>query len=231
MKTEKLCSICRIPIHKNYCGNCGQLYSGKNVSTLSLITDFISNFLSVEKSGFATIFKVIQNPKPIVTNYYKGFKNYYASPGKIILYGIAAITLHFLFVQEKVLGLSLLTENISSQYLFWGLLLPILSIISYLSFLPKKVAFSKNLIAIGYNSSSIFILFLLLLDTIEWIFKIDVGVSAFLSYLGFVFLWNGRAHIKKNKYFELLIFTVFQIILFTIIVAVLINTTNKLNNQ
>lgn len=222
---EKICSICKNPIDEKYCGKCGQMYSGKNVSTLSLIIDFFSNFFSIDKSVFATIFKIIKNPKPIVTNYYQGFKNYYASPGKIFLYGIAAITLQILFVSDKVLGVSLKASNISTQYLFWGILFPVFAIISYLSFLLKKVPFSKNLIAVAYNSSSIFIIFLLIYDTVEWIFGKEIGVGAFLCFTLFVFYWNSRVHIQKKKYFELVIFTILQIILFILFLALLIYNT------
>lgn len=101
MARGKICSICKIPIKENYCSKCGQKFSGKPISFLSLITDFISNFFSMEKSGFATILKILKNPKSIVDNYYLGFKNYYPSPGQLLLYGIAVVALHKNFVADK----------------------------------------------------------------------------------------------------------------------------------
>ncbi|MDT0293792.1 hypothetical protein ACFQ3R_10415 [Mesonia ostreae] len=137
---KKNCSVGVIPITENYCSRCGQRFTNKPTSTLSLIVCFISNFFSLEKSGFATIFKILKNPKPIVENYYSGYRRYHASPGKVLLYGIGVIVIHVYFVYEEELGVSK-TGNIQQQYLFWMVLIPIFFLFPTSHFLGKLEVF------------------------------------------------------------------------------------------
>ena len=209
MTQEKTCSICEIPIEENYCGICGQTYAGKTTSMVSLMTDFITNFFSMEKSGFATILKILKNPKPVVENYYLGYKNYYASPGKILLYAIAVVALHVGFVDNKVLGVSLDSENINAQYLFWIFLFPILTFISYLTFIRVEKNLSKHLISLIYTASSIFIALILLNDFIILISGYKPGIWVFLLFVLIVLCWNSRVFTKKNNYLFLFLNTIY----------------------
>jgi hypothetical protein len=70
MTKEKICSICKIPIQENYCYRCGQQVTDKKTTISSLISDFLLNIFSFEKSALATMIKILINPQPIVVNYY-----------------------------------------------------------------------------------------------------------------------------------------------------------------
>ena len=230
MTLEKFCSICKIPIEGNYCSCCGQTFSGKPTSTVSLLIDFLSNFFSVEKSGFATIIKVLKNPKPIVENYYAGYKNYYASPGKIILYGIAVVALHLNFVNDKVMGLSINAENLNAQYFFWLSLFPFLLLTSYMAFIRIERHLSKHLISLVYVASSLFIALTILNDLIIVTLGDIFGLWTFIIFVSLVFFWNSRVFTNTKKYFYILLNTVIQIAIFAGLVGVLIWITNPLNN-
>lgn len=230
MNKEKFCTICEVPIEINYCSRCGQTVSDKSTTTLSLISDFFSNFFSLEKSGFATIFKILSNPKPIVDNYFSGYKNYYSSPGKILLYGIACVALHVNFVSNKVMGLSLDVQNVNAQYLFWLILFPVLLFISYATFFRKEKSFSKHLISITYVATSIFIVITLFNDIIILTWGDRLGIWAFILFIAMVFFWNSRVFSNKpNSYLNLLLNTAIQLIIFTAIIGFLILKTNQWN--
>lgn len=207
----KICSICEIYIEENYCTKCGQEYTGKIASILLMITDFFSNFFSVEKSGFATILKILKNPKHVVNNYHLGYRNYYASPGKMLLYGIAIVAIHLTFVDaNKVLGISLEGEGLNAQYLFWILLIPTLLFVSYLTFFRIEKRLSKHLVSIVYIATSVFIVLIILNDLASLAFDIDThGYGLFIMSM-WVFIWNSRVFTKSDKKYMLVLNTLLQ---------------------
>jgi hypothetical protein len=231
MMQNKTCSICNISIEENYCSRCGQKISKTPTTIISLINDFMSNIFSLEKSGFATILKILSNPKPIVNNYYNGLKNYYSSPGKILLYGIAIVAIHTSFVDKKVMGLSLEAQNISAQYLFWLFLFPLLLFISYVTFIRIEKGLSKHIISMTYVGSSLFIALTILNDIVILIWSDKLGIWTFLLFILFVFIWNSRVFSSKNKYLFIALNTVIQAIIFISIVGLLIFATNHVNNE
>lgn len=225
MTKRKTCSVCEIPIKENYCGRCGQTFSGKTTSIVSLITDFISNFFLVEKSGFATILKILKNPKPIVDNYYLGYKNYYASPGKILLYGVAFVALHVSFLDHKVLGVSFGSQSENVQYYFWILLFPLFVLISYITFIRVEKGLSKHLISLIYIASSLFIVLILLNDLIIIIFGDKLRFWAFMLFVSLVFFWNSRVFTTRKKYVYIVLNTIIQMAIFMGIISLLVMTT------
>jgi len=228
---KRICSICEIPIAENFCSRCGQKFTPKPTSTLSLIVDFFSNFFSLEKSGFATILKILKNPKPIVENYYSGYKNYYASPGKILLYGIGVVALHVNFVDEKILGLSLNLDNLNKQYSFWLALLPFLLFASYLSFIRIEKSFSKHLISLIYIATPWFMVITILNDLIFLVWDKEFNVWPLILYIILVFFWNSRVFTSKNKKWFVLWNTIIQLAVFMGIIGIIVLTTNQYINN
>jgi len=222
MMRNETCSICNIHIEENYCSRCGQRKSDTPVTIVSLIKDFVSNIFSLEKSVFATILKILINPKLIVNNYYNGYRNYHSSPGKILLYGIAVVALHTSFVDENVMGLTLESRSISAQYLFWLPLFPILLFSSFLTFIRREKGLSKHVISITYVSSSLFILITIINDAIILIWGDKLGLWAFILFVTLISLWNSRVLTMKNGYLFVVLNAVIQIIIFTGIVSLLI---------
>ncbi len=218
----KNCSICQIPIEENYCTKCGQKYSEKRVSVRNLFIDLIINFISLERSGIATIVKIISNPKPIVDNYMEGFKKYYASPGPILLYGVATVAIHVNFVDRQIMGLSFEIDNFNAQYLFWVTLFPFLLLISYMTFFRLDRRFSKHLVSISYVATSLFILLMVLNDIIILIFGDLLDLWAFYLFVVLTLFWNSRVFSRSNKALFLIINTLIQILLFIGLVALFI---------
>ena len=221
MGNNNASSICSTSIKENYCSKCGQYYSQNQVTVLSLIIDFFSNFFSLEKSGFATIYKVIKSPKFIIDNYFNGYKNYFASPGKLLLYGIATIALHHSFINKKILGLYFELDNAKAEYLFWIVLFPILIFISYLSFYRAKVDFSKHAISILYVATSLLVVCIIANDILIFIFGDFLAEKRFYIYVFSVFFWNSKALTTKNKFLNYLNNTLIQSVIFISFVLLL----------
>jgi hypothetical protein len=216
------CSICHLPIAEKYCSKCGQKAAEKRTTTASMIVDFITNIFYVERSGFATILKIIVSPKSIVDNYHKGYRNYYASPGKVLLYGIAIIALHLNLVDRKIMGLSMDIDNVSSQYLFWAMLFPFLLLISYFTFIPQEKSFSKHLISITYIAISLFILVTVLNDILILTAGDLLGIWAFTIFVSLTFLWNSRVFTVREKAVYIWLNAIIQTVLFVGIIGVIV---------
>ncbi len=225
----KNCTICNIYVESNYCGRCGQRITTKTSTTISLITEFFTNFFSLEKSVFATIFKVVTTPKTIVNNYFHGYRNYFASPGKVLLLGIATVALHVSFVDEKIMGLSMNVKNLNAQYLFWLILFPLFLLISYLTFFRIEKNTAKHIISTIYISATWFIFLTVLNDIIILTFGDRIGIWAFILFVLFVFIWNSIVFTKNSKVLYIILNTIIQLAIFCAIIYILILKSNSLN--
>ncbi len=222
MDKNNICTVCEIQIEENYCYRCGQSKSNRPTSTRFLFSDFLSNFFSLEKSGFATMLKVLLNPKLIVNNYFFGFKNYYSSPGRILLYGIAFVALHVNFVDKSVFGLSFNVENVGAQYAFWIILFPFLLISSYLTFIRKEKKFSKHIISIIYIATVMCILATVCNDLMVLLFDYNLDFVMLAIFVLVTFLWNSRVFTDDKQYLKLTLSTILQLVIFTGLVICLI---------
>lgn len=228
MKEAKVCSICEIPIEENYCSRCGQHATGKTTTIINLITDFLSNLFSLEKSALGTIYKLWLNPGPIVKNYYLGYKNYYSSPSKILLYSIAIIALHLAFVNPNILGMTINIKNIKTEYFFWLMHIPVVLIVSYLTFLKNKENFSKHIISIIYISSSALIVFTIINDLIIVIVGDIIGNFVFIIYILFTFILNSRVFTKEDKKHNVIWNTLIQFGIWMFIVSIMVLVSSKI---
>lgn len=70
----------------NYCPECGQKNSDKQVSILTLISDFFSNYFSFDSKLFTTFIPLLFKPGFLTTEYLKGRHATYVSPVRIYLY-------------------------------------------------------------------------------------------------------------------------------------------------
>lgn len=220
------CSICQQPITGKYCGNCGQSHTGRTVTLFTIFYDFFSNLFSLEKSGFSTIIYTLKTPKKVIDNYYLGFRNYYLSPGKILIYGVITITLHVTLVNEKVLGLIVELEQVNAEYFFWAILFPFLILSSYATFFRTKHNFSKHIISTIYLATSIFIALTILNDililSIGDVFKNGV----FVIFSALVFGYNSIVFTRKRTFIWFALNSIIQLIVFALLITLLLISIN-----
>jgi hypothetical protein len=126
MPSEKNCTVCDTALTLNYCPNCGQELRRESITVRSLVLDFFQNLFSLAKSVFATIYRLIIIPKPVINNYSSGYRRYYPSPGKLVVYAITIAALQLAFVHPQLLGLSFDLEGVSGQFMFWIFFFPLL---------------------------------------------------------------------------------------------------------
>lgn len=226
MVLSSICTVCKTTVETNFCSTCGQKMPSKKTTVITLLMDLVTNFFSMEKSGFATILKIIWNPKPIVDNYYLGYRNHEASPGKILLYGLTTIVLHLAFVNEEVLGITINIENMATQYGFVLIFYPILLLISLLTFIRLRVKISKQLISIIYIVSSLLLLVTALNDLTILIFGNIFDGSPMVFFLLLFFIWNSRVLSKKQTILFHILNTLVQIAILTFLIYLIIPMIN-----
>lgn len=176
----------------------------------------------MSRSGFATIIKALVDPKELVNNYKLGFRNYYSSPGSILLYGIATITLHLLLVDKTVMNFKVGSADLNAQYGFLIAFYPFLMVISHLAFIRKKINFSVQLISIAYTATSLLIPIIIACDAIYLITGMLFEIEAFWSFVVLNFFWNSRVFTEGNSIWRLLINTLLQLVILSIIVGIVV---------
>jgi len=171
METNKTCTICQIEIINSYCGDCGQKINTKKTTILSIISDFVSNMLSLERSVFATLIKLIISPGKVIDNYMLGFRNYYQSPAKILFYALTYAAIHVTYIDSYILGGDMQSSTFSNQFLFSAVFIPFTILTSYLTFIRRKYGFTKHLVTMLYLTSCFFLVFMILYDLIVWLWS------------------------------------------------------------
>ena len=158
MPSERNCTVCDTALTFNYCPNCGQELRREVITVNSLVLDFFQNLLSLDKSVFATIYRLVINPEPIIHNYWSGYRRYYPSPGKLVVYAITIAALQLAFVHPQLLGLSFNLEGVGGQFVFWMFFFPLLTLTSYLAFIRRRLPLVRHIIGMAYLASSFFII-------------------------------------------------------------------------
>jgi len=108
------------------------------------------------------------------------------------------------------------------QILFWIIFFPLLTLTSYLTFILKKQKFSKHLISIIYLGSASFIFMTVINAFIILIFGDILSVIAFVIFIGTIFISNARVFCPEKKYFQIILYSLLQFVVFTAIIVALI---------
>jgi hypothetical protein len=224
------CSACNTPITNKYCSSCGQQFTYKKATTLSLVLDFFSNIFSVKKSFIGTSKKLLSNPKFIVENFHQGNKRFYQSPGSFLIYGITLIAIHTLIFGPELWGVKFDFSGLGMQYAVWIILLPFMTLCSYLTFIRQGFHAAKHIISISYISTVFLFIFLILDDLINVTtggFKSDFFMALFFI---FTFIWNSLVFSTKKKIGYHILNTIVQLLIFSglfFLLVLLFQTDNK----
>lgn len=215
MDTKVQCSVCQTQIVGKFCSNCGQEVKGEAITFKSVFLDFISNVFSLEKSVFASMFRLLKNPVPIITNYWEGNRKYYPSPGKFFFYSLAVAAFHISLVSEQeILGTTLDIEGFKSHFFFWLIFMPMLVLSSFFVYIKRDKAFVKNISTHLYLASSFFILITLIMDLVNYLSPETIQFEAFLLFFILIFIWNTRVFDKGKSFWIKLLNIFLQILIF-----------------
>jgi len=215
------CSICKTPMQDTFCATCGQKHSNKRTTFLSIITDYITQILSLERSGFATIIQLIIYPKKVVENYWNGYRNYFQSPGKILFYFLTIAGLQIVLVSPKLFDLTISAGIISPQFVFI-IIIPLLSLTSYLTYKKHGLHYGEHFIAQTYLFSVFGILFIIVGNVFDYLLKFNLGIFNFFFMLLIILLWSVFVFSKKRKWYFLILNFLLELVVFISIISILI---------
>lgn len=205
------CSICGTTLQGLYCHQCGQKVTGKRPRFWDIFQDFFSSIFSLEKSVLATLWLLVKSPGKVIGNYWEGNKRYYQSPGKVLIYALFVIGLQIAFVDQKVLGANVEVEGLdgkssnllSPQLFFLIVMLPILTLSTYLAYLRQRHSLVEHAIAISYLFGCWAIILTVLGVLLDLLVELPKS-SSFLLFLVLLFVWSARVFTKSGKWYRLL---------------------------
>lgn len=220
MKTT-YCSHCETILQDSYCQHCGQKYINKRLTFWNIISDYIFQILSLEKSGFATVLKLITSPKKVVTNYWNGYRNYYQSPGKILFYFLTIAGLHIVLVNTKLFDMTIDISYTSPQF---GIIfiIPLITISTYFTYFKQKLNFGEHFIATTYLFSVFGMLFIIIDDLVNYYLKLNFDYFNIQYLIIVILLWSVFVYSKNNKWYRLILNFVLNLVVFLLIVSTLI---------
>lgn len=222
MQNEHHCTVCNKAVNGNYCNTCGQEVKNEKTTLRSLFSDLFVAVFDVERSIFKNLFLLLTDPKRIIVNYWNGYRKYFISPFKLLIYALAIAAIHLAYVHPLIMGVDLDAQGIDTEIIFWGILLPFLTLSSFLNFLPRKFSLVKHLISTLYISATNFIIILCLSDLIYLLFGIDFDSYVFYFFLMTVFIYNSIVFSKNSSILRIIANSLLQAVIFlTIFVLIL----------
>ena len=145
-KPASACTICGTELRGPFCHQCGQKRTGNRLRLGTVFQDFISNLLSLERSGFATLVHMLRQPVRVIHNYWAGNRGYYQSPSRIIVYAVLFIGLHIYWHDNLIFGLAF-TD--SPKGFFLVVFLTLFTLSSMLAY-PGKGSLAEHIVSVIY---------------------------------------------------------------------------------
>lgn len=216
------CPNCNIVFQGKFCYQCGQKHVNKKVTLWNIISDYFVQIFSFERSGIATFAQLIIAPRKIIFHYLNGYRNFYQSPGRLLLYFITVAGLYVFLVSKKLFGISINVGELSPQVGLIIILIPLLSLSSYLTYFKSKHNFGEHFIAQTY----LFAVFGIILIVLEGFFRKIIGLT--IDFNGFsilittIILWTSFVFSRKQKWYIYLVNTLLNIIVFASIIALIV---------
>lgn len=186
---------------------------------LLLLQEALGTFFSLEKSGAATLWKLLRSPQQVVMNYVDGNRGYWQPPNKLVFYGLVLYGLHVSLVDAEVLNLTIEVEGVNPSLFFLSLVLPFLVLSAWLLYGAKPANFARHLVSNSYFWSAWFILLTLLGDTIDAVFIRDWGTVDFFLFLFLVSWSEARVFAPSKTWWRKLLLSFTQVVLFFTLLA------------
>jgi hypothetical protein len=218
MKKSNYCSVCEVDVDGNYCSQCGQKVERKKTTLVRILTDVIITAIDVEKSVFASMMIIVVNPKKIINNYSDGYRNYYPSPGKFLLYALAVAAIHIAYVNIDIMGATMNIDFVNPQIAFWIFELPLLTLSTFLTFIFKKTSFTQHLIANLYIGACFFILLLIVGDIVLLTTGAELGIFQTLVFILFAIIWNARVFTQRKGWWFVILNALIIFIIYCVII-------------
>jgi len=130
-----------------FCPKCGQEYRGESLTFITILKDYFNSFFSLDGSLLVDIREMFARPGQYVFNYWNGFRRGQSSPNRILVLSTLFVGLALLISDEsQFLGWQMQLENFSAPLFLLLLLLPTLTVASYLAYLSYKRSLAEHLV-------------------------------------------------------------------------------------
>jgi hypothetical protein len=212
------CSVCSNKINENYCSNCGQYFKNERISTKSVFEDLFGNIFSLDKSFFNNIKTGLINPKIIILNYWNGFRRYYFSPSKFLVIASLLFVIQIAFF-NNFFGI-IVNSKVAPQFSLLFVIILVLSLFSFITYLKYKKTFYEHLILNIYNTSLWSIIFVPI-SMILSVLNTDKTIKTvfLLFYLLLIIVWNSKVfEMKKYKRFRYVTLNIILIVIIPLVV-------------
>ncbi len=212
------CSNCGSRIEKNYCPECGQFYNPKRLTAAGFVSDFIDTFFALHKSYVLNLKHLLIRPRFVVENYWNGYRNFYFSPNRMLLFTTLLLALYLYFFENTFLGINFEVESVpwlGVQFFITALFLFFFILSTIITYFKKKKNLFEHLALNAYIFSIITSIFLILSDLLKYFYLAD-----FLQLI-FIFcycLWIAR--VFERKWWWILGMALLNSILFILITGV-----------
>lgn len=166
------CTNCGNLLTGNYCNNCGQPAETHRISAAYFLHDIPHSILHVDKGLFYTFWQLIKNPGVVLKDYLEGKRAKHFKPIAYVLMlsAISVLLAHWnvkliQYLQHQRTGSSIyVTEHFFTKYqsAFILIMIPIVSIITWLVFKKNKYNFWEHMLVNTYMAAQLNVLVILL---------------------------------------------------------------------
>lgn len=217
-KIPVLCSNCKSEIEKNYCSDCGQFYNPNRLNAAGFVSDFVDTFFALHKSYWLNLKHLFLRPRFVVENYWNGYRNFYFSPNRMLLFTTLLIALYLYFFKNTFLGIEFQMKSfpwLGVQFFITALLLFFFILSTMITYYRKGKNLFEHLALNAYIFSIVTSIFLILSISLKYIYVANY-IQAF-----FIFcycLWIAR--VFERKWWRILGMAILNNIIFLLITGV-----------
>lgn len=190
------CKNCSRQYNGNFCYHCGQPATTKPIDWHYIVHDVPHSVLHIDKGFFYTFVQLLRNPGKAIKEYLHGKRVQHFKP---IAYVIIMSTIcTILYPQLEKLAFDIYVAGkpnlkVEMRTLFWEkyislfifLMIPFLSVITYITFRNKVYNFWEHVVGNIYLGAQLNIL--LLIIKLYGVLKVSLGYSITVNYTLFMF--------------------------------------------
>ena len=224
-----ICTICGTETLGAYCHTCGQQNTGKRLTLKSILEDLLSNLFSVEKSGFATLLKLITKPATVIESYWNGLRGYYQAPSKLFVFATILMGLHIYYNENTVFGLQF-TDSPKVFFLVFFFLFFTAS--SYFTYFKKKHSLLEHCILNAYLLCSYLIVFVVLYEAIKFVIDENIYLSLLITLTLFLAIPLGTSTVflQKSKKIKMFLYSLLQLLIFSLLITLFFGIASIFSN-
>lgn len=192
------CSHCGTEIEMTFCPKCGQEFRNQPLTLLAVLKDYFNSFFSLDGSLLVDVRQIFLVPKQYIFNYWNGFRRGQSSPNRVLVLSTLFVGLALIASEEsEFLGWQMKLENFSAPLFLLLLLLPALTLASYLAYFVKRRTLAEHLVLNCYVLGTWLIVLSPISAAIELLGWTWLNPILRIALATTPFIWAGRVFHEK----------------------------------